>query len=206
MNGTPRGFNRFLLGLLALIFMAFGAGLALVIAVPSIASWWQEFSGPQVQRVSDLAVRTHMNSASGSWIWLIAAAVLLLVVILMISWVASQGKGRTNVLYDYAGSADQDGVAGRVLLSCAVAEQALKRALLERSDLLSVSVTSYDFRGQTSLRVHVLPRKGVAPQQVAGDVGALVESLDALLGAQVPVLLSIGSGARSKFTKAERVR
>jgi len=206
MNGTPRGFNRFMLVLLGLVLMVLGAALVALAAVPPFARWWQDWAGRQVLQLGGLAAQTRMGSGAGSWIWLIVAAALLVVVIVMVSWIANQGKGRTNVLFDRTGSADDDGAAGRVVLSCAVAEQALKSALVERSDLLSASVTSYDFRGEPCVRVRVLPRQGVAPHQVAGDVGALVEAMDALLGVEVPVLVSIGSGARVRFTKAERVR
>lgn len=206
MNGTPRGINRFLLAVLGLGFMVAGAGIVAVAAVPSAARWWQDFAGPLVLDLSDFAARTHLTPDTGSWVWLMVAAALLLVVIVMVTWIANQGKGRTGVLFTAAGSKDDDGAAGRVVISCAVAEQALKRALLERSDLLGVSVTSFDFRNQASLRVRVLPRQGVAPHLVAAEVGAIVEAMDALVGVQVPVLLSIGSGARSRFTKAERVR
>ncbi|WP_104086988.1 hypothetical protein [Arthrobacter sp. GMC3] len=206
MNSTPRGANRFLLALLGLVFMAVGAGLVAVAAIPAAARWWQDFAGPLVGDLSDFTARTHLTPDTGSWAWLVVAVALLLVVIVMVTWIANQGKGRTDVLFTTSGSQDDDGAAGRVVLSSAVAEQALKRALLERSDLLSVSVTSYDFRGQSCLRVRVLPRQGVAPHLVAAEVGATVEAMDALVGVQAPVLLSIGSGARSRFTKAERVR
>jgi hypothetical protein len=204
MNGTPRGANRFLLGVIGLLFAALGAALVVLATVPAAATWWQDYSARQVQWLIEQGAQTHMGSGAGSWIWLVVAAVLLLLVVVFITWIGNQGKGRTNILFDEAG--DGDATAGKVVLSCAVAEQALKAALLERTDLFSVSVTSYDFRGQASVRVRVLPRQGVAPHLVSGDIGALVEAMDALLGVEVPVLVSIGSGARSRFTKAERVR
>ncbi|PYI65408.1 hypothetical protein CVV68_18460 [Arthrobacter livingstonensis] len=205
MNGTPRGLNRFLLVLTGLLLLALGAALAVLVAVPSVARWWQQWAGPQVQWLGELAARTRLAPGSGSWIWLVVAACLLVVVVSMVTWVANQGKGRTNILFQRDGT-DDDAAVGKVALSSAVAEQSLKAALLERGDLTGVSVTSYDFRGQACVRVRVLPRQGVAPQEVAADIGSLVDALDALLGLQVPVLVSIGSGARSRFTKAERVR
>ncbi|MGA7206305.1 MAG: hypothetical protein WBX27_16950 [Specibacter sp.] len=205
MNGTPRGMNRFLLALIGLLFMALGAALAALAAFPAAAAWWQDYSARQVQWLIGQGAQTHMGADAGSWIWLIVAGALLLLVVFSITWIGNQGKGRTSILFDKAGD-DGDATAGKVVLSTAVAEQALKSALLERADLLGVSVTSYEFRRQASVRIRVLPRQGVAPHLVAGDVGALVDALDALLGVEVPVLVSIGSGARSRFTKAERVR
>lgn len=206
MNGTPRGFNRLLLTLLGLFLFGTGAAAVVLATLPAAARWWQGWAGMQVDWLVGYADRTRLLMTSQSWIWLAAAAFFLLVVIVMISWIANQGKGRADTLHDYAGNADDDGASGAVRLSCAVAEQALKSALLERTDLFGVSVTSYDFRDQTALKVRVLPRQGVAPHEIAAEITDLVAALDELLGLEVPVLLSIGSAARSRFTKAERVR
>lgn len=206
MNGTPRGLNRLLLTLLGLIMVVAGCGAIVLATIPAAASWWQRWAGAQLAWLVDYADRTRLLLTSQSWIWLAGAVFFLVVVIVMISWIANQGKGRAGTLHDYEGNADDDGASGAVRLSCAVAEQALKSALLERTDVFGVSVTSYDFRRQTAVRVRVLPRPGVAPHEIAAEITELVSALDELLGLEVPVLLSIGSGARSRFTKAERVR
>lgn len=206
MNGTPRGLNRFLLSLIGLVLLAAGSGLVVLATVPSAAAWWQGFARNQVAWLRYYADNSRLILTSQSWVWFAVAAVLLVTAIVMISWISSQGRGRASTLLDYPGDADDDGAAGAVRLSCAVAEQALKSALLERTDVFSVSVTSYDFRRQTALKVRVLPRQGVAPHLLARDITELVGALDELLGFEVPVLLSIGSAARSRFTKAERVR
>lgn len=206
MNGTPRGLNRVLLTLIGLLLLVTGAGLTLIATVPAAARWWQNYAGAQMDWLADFERRTRLIVTSQSWIWLAGAAVFVVIIVVMISWIANQGKGRANTLVSYQGNADDDGAPGAVKLSCAVAEQALKSALLERTDLLSVSVTSYDFKGQTALKARVLPRQGVAPHEVAREISELVEALDELLGIEVPVLLSIGAAARSRFTKAERVR
>lgn len=206
MNGTPRGFNRALLTLIGLLLLITGAGLTLIATVPAAARWWQNYAGAQMDWLADFERRNRLIVTSQSWIWLAAAAVFVVIIVVMISWIANQGKGRASTLVSYQGNADDDGASGAVKLSCAVAEQALKSALLERTDLLSVTVTSYDFKGQTALKARVLPRQGVAPHEVALEVSELVSALDELLGIEVPVLLSIGAAARSRFTKAERVR
>ncbi len=206
MNGTPRGLNRVLLSLAGLLLLAVGVGLVLIASVPAVERWWQDYAGAQVDWLVDYEQRSRLIVTGQSWVWLAAAAFFVLVVVLMVTWIANQGKGRANTLVAREGNADDDGAAGVVKLSSAVAEQALKSALLERTDLLGVSVTSYDFNKETALRVRVLPRQGVAPHDVARDVGELVAALDELLGVEVPVLLSIGSAARSRFTKTERVR
>lgn len=206
MNGTPRGINRFLLSIFGLILLALGLGLVVVVAVPAAASWWHAYAGAQVDWLAEYADSSRLLLTNESWIWLAAAALALVLIIVMITWIGNQGKGRADTLLERHGTADNDGAAGSVRLSCTVAEQALKNALLQRGDLHGVSVTSYDFRGETTLKVRVLPKQGVAPHAVARDFVELVAALDELLGVEVPVLLSIGAGARSRFTKAERVR
>ncbi|MHA7305695.1 hypothetical protein ACX80E_10680 [Arthrobacter sp. TMN-49] len=206
MNGTPRGLNRVLLSLMGLVLLVAGSGVVALAAVPSAAAWWQNYASNQVAWLRNYVDGSRLILTSQSWVWLAVAAALLVVVIVMISWIASQGKGRAVTLLDYPGNADDDGAAGVVRLSCAVAEQALKSALLERTDVFGVSVTSYEFRQQTALKVRVFPRQGVAPHVLAHEIAELVAALDELLGLEVPVLLSIGTAARSRFTKAERVR
>lgn len=206
MNGTPRGFNRFMLGLIGLILLAVGAFILLLGASAAFASWWQGYSQDQLVQWQKLAANTRLGPGYGTWIWLIVAAVLLLVIILMVSWIANQGQGRSTVLFDERTNAFKESGPGKVVLSNSVAEQTLRAALLERGDLTSVSVTSFDFQGSTSLRVRVLPRPGVAPHHLAAEIVELVQALENLLGFETPVLVSIGSGARSRFTKPERVR
>lgn len=206
MNGTPRGLNRFLLSLLGLVLLLSGVGLVVVAAVPDVSRRWQAYAGNQVDWLRDYLERSGLLPTGESWIWIAGAAVCLLVVIAMVSWIASQGRGRANTLLELPGNPDDDGAAGTVGFSCAVAEQALKSALMERTDLLAVSVSSYDMARQTAVKIRVIPRQGAAPQQIAQEISELVTALDQLLGIEVPVLLSIGAGARSRFTKAERVR
>lgn len=206
MNGTPRWLNRTILSLLGFILVVAGAGLVVITAIPRAARWWQRYATAQVDWLRAYEAKTRLIVTSESWIWFAAAAFFLLVIIVMISWVANQGKGRASTLLSYQGNADDDGAAGTVKLSCAVAEQAVKSALLEHPDLISTSVTSYEFAGQTALKIRVLPKQGVAPHHVAAEIGELVEALDELLGVEIPVLLSIGAAARSRFTKADRVR
>ncbi|MCY0904096.1 hypothetical protein [Arthrobacter sp. H14-L1] len=205
MNGTPRALNRLLLALLGLIFLGAGALLIALASIPPVGRWWQDWAKPATEQLSSLTARTIVAGRSSSWIWIVVALVLVALIIAMVAWIANQGKGRSNILADEYGDADDDGAAGRVIISAAVAEQALKSALAERPDLLASTVSTYEVRGRPALRVHVYPRQGVSPHKVAADVSALVRALDLVAGRQLPVLLRIGSGTRTRFTKADRV-
>lgn len=202
MNQTPRALNRILLALLGLGLMLAG-GLAMSLPIPAVARWWQAVSARTGAELADLLEATTLPGQRDSWLWIVLALLMVAVIIAMIAWVANQGKGRSGILaYDDGG----EPVAGSVTLTAAVAEQALKAALGERVDLVNSAVSTYEFRGRPALKVRVFPRQGVAPYIVAEEVSALVRALDEVLGVQTPVLISISSGARTRFTRAERVR
>ncbi|WP_323960030.1 hypothetical protein GC088_00830 [Arthrobacter sp. JZ12] len=202
MNQTPRTLNRILLAAVGLLLMSAGA-LAMALGVPAVARWWRTVAERAGAAIGNLLDATTLPGQRDSWLWIVLTLVMALVVLLLVSWIANQGKGRSGTLAYHDGD---DPVPGSVTLNAAVAEQALKAALSERVDLVNSSVATYDFRGKPALRVRVFPRQGVAPYVVAEEVSTLVRALDEVLGVQTPVLISISAGARSRFTRAERVR
>ena len=121
----------------------------------------------------------------------------------MVAWVAQQGKGRSGLLL---AAEDPGGVPGDVRIGSGVAEQSLKNALAERPDLASATVSTYEVRGQPALKIRLHPRSGVAPHLLAEDAAALVGALDEVVGQKTPVLVHIAAGARTRFSRAERVR
>lgn len=202
MNQTPRTVNRVLLALFGLALMLAGA-LTASVTIPAIARWWQGTAAAIGEALSNVLEATTLPGQRDSWLWIVLALLMVLIVVLMIAWVANQGKGRSGTLAHDDGDSP---VPGRVTINSAVAEQALKAALSERVDLVNSAVSTYEFRGRPALKVRVSPRQGVAPYVVAEEVAALVNAMDATLGTQTPVLISISSGARARFTRAERVR
>ncbi len=203
MNGTPRVLNRILAGIFGLLLLAVGLLLVLLAAVPAVAAWWQGWSSGAWANIRTLSESTRIPGQSESWLWIVMVLLLMAVIVAMVAWLAQQGKGRSNILVteDDAGE-----VPGYVRIGGGVAEQALRAALAGRPDLAGATVATYDFMGRPGLRIRVQPRQGVAPHLLAAEVSALVEALDAVIGRRTPVLIHIGSGARSRFGRAERVR
>ncbi|MBG6217839.1 hypothetical protein IWX75_002307 [Arthrobacter sp. CAN_A6] len=207
MNSTPRALNRILLGFCGLVLMLAGTCGAALAYVPGSAGPWQEFTlqaGLQADRIRQ---GTTLDGQEDSWLWIVLAAALLLVAVLGTAWIAAQGRGRTGVFAYTPGPAGSDaaGAAGSVTLTAGAAEQALRAALLEGNDLVNAVVTTWDFHGGPALRVRLFPRKGVSPYAIAAVTTELIEALDLVAGRRTPVLISISSGARSRFTRPERV-
>lgn len=203
MNNTPRTLNRILIGILGLKLLAIGLLLVVLSTVPAAGSWWQHWSAGVWSGMSQLLQRTNIPGRQESWLWMVIALLLAVVIALMVAWVAQQGKGRSSLILS---EDDPEGVPGNVRIGGGVAEQALRAALAERQDLAGATVATYEVRGEPALKIRLQPRQGVAPHLLAADVSALVEALDAVVGKRIPVLIHIGTGARSRFSRAERVR
>jgi hypothetical protein len=202
MNETPRTLNRVLLTLIGLLLMAVGATAVALAAVPALAGSWQAFTRQAGARIENVLAATTLPGQRDSWLWIVLALAMIVLIVLMIAWVAQQGKGRASTL---AADYNDDGGPGTVELGSAVAEQALKAALLEHEEILHATVVAYVFRGTPGLRIRVLPRKGVSPYLIAEQVSDLVEALDLVIGRQTPVVISIGASARARLGRTERV-
>lgn len=203
MNSTPALLNRILIGILGITLLAVGLLLILLAAVPDIATWWHSWSASIWDGIEQAFNNTRLPGRTESWLWILVAFALLVLIGLMVAWIAQQGKGRSNLL---VAAYDPGSVPGDVRIGGGVAEQALKHALAGRADLAGATVATYDVKGSPALKVRLLPRQGVAPHFLAAEVISLVDALDAVVGKQTPVLIHIGAGARTRFSRAERVR
>ena len=130
---------------------------------------------------------------------------MLLLVLMgaMVAWVAQQGKGRASLLVAEEDPGEVPGTSGSAAAS---PSRRCGRRWRTGPDLAGATVATYEIRGEPALKIRVQPRQGVAPHTLAAEVSALVEALDAVIGKRTPVLIHIGSGARSRFGRAERVR
>jgi hypothetical protein len=203
VNNTPRTLNRILIGILGLKLLVIGLLLVLLATVPAVAAWWHQWSAGVWNGMSQLLQCTAVPGRAESWLWAVIALLLAAVIALMVAWVAQQGKGRYGLI---VAADDVDGFPGNVRIGAGVAEQALRAALAERQDLAGATVATYEIRGEPALKIRLQPRHGVAPHVLAAEVSALVEALDAVVGKRIPVLIHIGVGARSRFSREERVR
>lgn len=203
MNSTPRVLNRILIGILGFKLLAVGVLLMLLATVPAVGTWWQSWSRSVWDDANRMFEGTRFPGRTESWLWIVLALVLVVLIGLMVAWVAQQGKGRADLLL---AAEDPGGVPGDIRIGGGVAEQALKSALAERPDIAGATVATYKVRGQPALRIRLQPRPGVPPQLLAAETSALVAALEAVVGQRTPVLVHIAAGARTRFSRAERVR
>lgn len=212
MNGTHRGLNRALLGVLGLVLVAAGASTILAGTNPAFARRWTTAGTEVWAGVQDSLAAAKIPGADISWWSVGVLAVLVIVAVLLVCWIASQGTGRSNQL------AAQDNDTGKTTVDTAVAAQVIKAALVDNTHILAASVQSWNNQSWTNksrkntgavtnsgLKISIQTRKGASPVEVMAAVDHLVEGLDQLLGFRLPVLVRIKAGTRTLFARTERV-
>lgn len=200
MNSTNRALNRALIFLVGLVVFVLGAVSVALGAFPQITSAWGE-TAPAVQRyVTDALVATPLLSTGTSWLWLALIVLLAIIAILLIAFIVRQGHGQTRELFR-----DQTTAHGSTVVRSAVAADAIKDALKDRDDLLASSVSTYDVHGETVLKVTATVRRGVSPKDIQTSVESTLRALDNLLGFEVPALIQISGGFRTRAAKPTRL-
>jgi hypothetical protein len=199
MTNTNRALNRAVLGVLGLALIIAGVLTAAAGVSADIARDWTRTGSQAWTWVQQQLAAARIPNTSTSW-WTVAVmAILLVAAILLICWMASQGGGRTDRVGQRR---DADGAT---TVESGLAGQAVKEALAENDQILSTAVQSWRVSGADGLKISVQARKGASPRDIALTIAELVAGLDALLGEQIPVLIRIKAGARTRFARTERV-
>ncbi|MGO4146528.1 hypothetical protein AB4Y77_15730 [Paenarthrobacter sp. YAF11_1] len=219
MRQTNRALNRILLALLGLALLGAGAAVIAAGTLPGAADAWTATASSVRDSGRNLVGTAPLPDPVRSW-WLVAGiAVLLVWVALSAAWLASQGGGRTPRLAEQRhgtvqrdgtdvrdGSQGTGGARGRTVVDVGLVSTALREALSGNRDVLATSVSAWESRRGTALRLRMEARKGSSPRELADTAEELIREIDALLGHPIPVLVRITSGARTQVSGSRRTR
>ncbi|MFC5930560.1 hypothetical protein D6T64_16825 [Cryobacterium melibiosiphilum] len=200
MTSTNRGLNRLLLAFSGILLLATGTAAALVAIIPEAPDRWREFAGAVVTRTEVMLSATPLAASGVSWMWLVLLVVIALLVVGLGRFIVRQGRGSTSHLLD-ATPTDH----GQTRVDAAFAEQALEQALAGQAEFLGVHASTYRVNGASMLRVGITTRRGAAPLAVISTVEKAVRGLDHTLGTEIPVLVQIGGGFRSRIAGPVRL-
>ncbi|MGL3807854.1 hypothetical protein ACSYDW_17385 [Paeniglutamicibacter sp. R2-26] len=204
MNRTPRLLNRVLLGIFGVLLLALGIHLVLIALAPGYAGGWRAVAGRMYGKAEQILLATTLPGQRESWLWIIVAALLIAVILLMIWWMSVQGRGRTNdYVSDYF---DDEPMPGRVEISGEAVEQAIRSLLGRRTDVVSLSVSVWERSPEPGLKIKVQPRKGVEPGRLGREIVDAAHAAQELLGADGPVVVYLAAGARARFARSDRVQ
>ncbi|MEY2848048.1 MAG: hypothetical protein RI885_713 [Actinomycetota bacterium] len=196
MNNTNRAANRLFLLTVGVIVIILGAAAIAVGMLPDVRSAWTDIAPATASEVNRV-----LGEAATAWIWYALLAGLLLTMIVLVAFIFRQGHGHTGRLVSTAETA-----AGSTIIESSFAEQLLASALRERPEFVSAGVSTYQVRRRPVVKVAITARRGVSPTDVVDIVERATTDLDSLLGVQVPTLIHISGGFRSRTTSATRLR
>jgi len=199
MTTTNRALNRAVLGVLGLALIIAGALTAAAGLSAGVASDWTRIGTQAWAWAQQQLGAARIPNTSTSW-WTVAVlGALLAAAALLVGWILSQGGGRTNQVGRHE---EPDGTT---TVESGLAAQAIKDALSGNEQVLFTAVQTWRIRGADGLKISVQARKGASPRDITLTIAELVAGLDALFGEQVPVLIRIKAGARTRFARTERV-
>lgn len=203
MNQTPRLVNRILLILIGFLLLLCGAHLMLTAFAADYAQRWQVIASGAGAWFGNLLTINTLPGQKDSWVWILIAAFLICIILLMLWWITVQGRGRGG---DYVSKyfADEN-TPGRVEISPNAVDQMLRHFLGRRSDIISINICVWNLLPEAGLRVKVQPRKGTAPGPLGRDVARAARLAQDALGVSGPVLVYVVVGTRSRFARTERV-
>lgn len=213
MRQTNRALNRILLAILGLALLGAGGAVIAAGTMPGAADTWTAVASSVRESARNLVGAAPLPDPVRSW-WLVAGiAVLLVGIALNAAWLASQGGGRTPRLAEQLdgtvagnGPTGTGGARGRTVVDVSLVSTALREALSGNRDVLATSVSAWESRRGTALRLRVEARKGSSPRELADTAEELIREIDALLGHPIPVLIRITSGARTQVSGSRRAR
>ncbi|WP_213816958.1 hypothetical protein [Glaciihabitans sp. dw_435] len=203
MNNTNRALNRLGIALLGVVLLVLGAGVAVAAAVPSLFSGWADASGTTRRWIGEQLAATRISGTPHSWILVGVGVLALVVLVLLVAFALRQGKGRSRELVR-EDSSDGGTARGTAVVQSAVAEQIIGAALADDPRIVASSVSTYRVQGVNVLKVSVSARRGASPRDIRSTIDAVVAHWDALLGRELPVLITINSGWATRFAKETR--
>ena len=222
MNNTNRVLNRLGILLLGLLLLVVGGAVAAASAFPDTVAAWATGAntgakpgagfgglvGGALRGTSDVARQLDTALSGGSSELLAVAGVAALLIVLLLWFITRQGHGQAATLLTRGGGTaggDTGAGGGAVIVSSSLAARSITQALGEYSGVTQVGVGAFRVRGATALKITVSARRGVSPRDIRDRVDTIVRRFDEMLGADVPVFISITGGFASRRAKATRL-
>jgi hypothetical protein len=198
MNSTNRGFNRALILVVGLVLLAAGLVAIGLGALPAFAKRWTA----QGKAVPSTAPAWIADPAVGtvSALTLAIGAVAVVLAVLLVVFIARQGRGHTIRIAER-----RSGDTGATVVEVGVPRALLDAELSSRPEFISTRVAAYRVRGTETLKVSVQCRRGVAPTDASAIVIHALEGMDQILGTSIPALIQISGGLRVRTATRARL-
>ena len=206
MKKLPRALNRILLFVFGLLFLATGAALVGVATYAPLRELVLKYRSRLDGEYTSL-VQKATFTVSGqqfSWIQVGLIAVAIIVALLLLSWIFSQGGGKIRSLALNAAGKDSE-KEGEITAELGLIRDIIEDAVSDSRWISSLKVASWDVKKQPGLLLSAAVYKGANPREVKTELDQAIARLDQVLGINMPILVRLTTNWRSNLGSADRV-
>ena len=206
MKKLPRALNRILLFVFGLLFLATGAalvGVATYAPLRELALKYRSRLGSEYASLAQQAT-FKVSGQQFSWVQVGLIAVAIIVALLLITWIFSQGGGKIRSLALNAAGKDSE-KEGEITAELGLIRDIIEDAVSDSRWISSLKVASWDVKKQPGLLLSAAVYKGANPREVKTELDQAIARLDQVLGINMPILVRLTTNWRSNLGSADRV-
>lgn len=193
MTSSNRTMNRILLFVLGLV--------AIVVAVVAGAG----VLPPVRDAISPYVTLPKRVTVDTATLWIVAVACAVVIVLSLI-WVFTRGRGGTSIALRETRESGADGDADQVTINVGLVRDVVEHELSEVRDVVGTRVDLYRVRRSRAARVRVAVRRGGDAGTVLDAVDRALDTLDRVLGREIPTLVHLTGGTKTVLAKSTRVQ
>lgn len=206
MKKLPRALNRILLFVFGLLFLATGAALVGVATYAPLHDLALKYRSRLDSEYASLAQQAtfKVSGQQFSWVQVGLIAVAIIVALLLITWIFSQGGGKIRSLALNAAGKDSE-KEGEITAELGLIRDIIDDAVSDSRWISSLKVASWDVKKQPGLLLSAAVYKGANPREVKTELDQAIARLDQVLGINMPILVRLTTNWRSNLGSADRV-
>lgn len=206
MKKLPRALNRILLFVFGLLFLATGAALVGVATYAPLRNLALKYRSRLDSEYASLAQQAtfKVSGQQFSWVQVGLIAVAIIVALLLITWIFSQGGGKIRSLALNAAGKDSE-KEGEITAELDLIRDIIEDAVSDSRWISSLKVASWDVKKQPGLLLSAAVYKGANPREVKTELDQAIARLDQVLGINMPILVRLTTNWRSNLGSADRV-
>ncbi|WIK88999.1 hypothetical protein CYK25_002010 [Varibaculum cambriense] len=206
MRKLPRALNRILLFLFGLLFLASGRLLVGAATYRPLRDLVLKYRSRLDSEYTSLAQQAtfKVSGQQYSWVQVGLIVVAIIVALLLLSWIFSQGGGKIRSLALNAAGKDSE-KKGEITADLGLLQGIIEDEISDSRWISSLKVASWDVKKQPGLLLSAAVYKGANPREVKAELDQAIARLDQVLGINMPILVRLTTNWRSNLGSADRV-
>ena len=206
MRKLPRALNRILLLLFGLLFLASGTLLVGAATYRPLRDVVLKYRSRLDSEYTSLAQQAtfKVSGQQYSWVQVGLIVVAIIVALLLLSWIFSQGGGKIRSLALNAAGKDSE-KKGEITADLGLLQGIIEDEIRDRRWISSLKVASWAVKQQPGLLLSAAVYKGANPREVKAELDQAIARLDQVLGINMPILVRLTTNWRSNLGSADRV-